>query len=272
MKIIQHVNKTFSQMMCYTLVAKSGHVLVIDGGNRGDKDELKRVVSKVGGHIDLWLITHPHCDHHDAIMEVIADPGDITWDRLGASQLPDSWAELAGTSDVCEFLEWNGFIRENGDERYFDIAPGEVFELGSMKVEVLAVCNPELLCNPINNQSVVLRISEGDFVFLVTGDLGVEGGEKLLASGADIRADGVQMAHHGQNGVAKSFYAAVRPKFAFWPTPDWLWFNRGEKGDGTGPFATESVAAWMKELGAENVLDFENTVAFDTETGEVSVF
>lgn len=267
MKIIQQTNKTSSQMTGYVLVAKTGEVLVIDGGERGDKDELARIVKSLGGHIDLWLITHPHCDHHNAIMELISDPDGITYDRLGASQVSDDWARLAGSSDIHEVFEWNAFARENLDERYFDLEKGMVFELGSMKIEVLAVANPELLMNPINNQSVVLRITEGDFVFLVLGDLGVEGGEKCLASGVDVRADGVQMAHHGQHGVNEAFYKAVAPKYAFWSTPDWLWFNRDANGeDGKGPFATQIVAGWMEKLGTENIIDFENSVVFDTET------
>ncbi|MBR4940746.1 MAG: MBL fold metallo-hydrolase, partial [Clostridia bacterium] len=73
MKIIQHVNKTHSQMMAYTVVSKSGHVLVIDGGETGDTAELKRVINKVGGHVHLWLISHPHCDHHNAIIALLND-------------------------------------------------------------------------------------------------------------------------------------------------------------------------------------------------------
>ena len=109
MKIIQQVNKTFSQMMGYTIVSETGEVLVIDGGERGDRDELVRIVKSVGGHIDLWLITHPHCDHHNAVMELISNPDGITYDRIGASQVSDEWAHLAGTSDISEVLEWNAF-------------------------------------------------------------------------------------------------------------------------------------------------------------------
>ena len=159
------------------------------------------------------------------------------------------------------------------DERYFQLEQGQVFELGSMKIEVLGIKNPELQQNPINNQSVVFRISEGDFVFLVLGDLGIEGGEKLLASGVDVRADGVQMAHHGQNGVNEAFYKAVTPKYAFWSTPDWLWYNRDGNGvDGAGPFATRIVAGWMEKLGTVNVIDFENSVVFDTETKSIEKY
>ena len=268
MKIIQQTNMTPKQMMGYTIQAKTGQVLVIDGGFSGNGEELKRVIKKVGGHVDLWLITHPHNDHHNAIMEVLSDPEGITYDALGASQLPDSWAEEAMVKDAKELLEWNEFARERLDERYFNVKTGQVFQLGSMKIEVLAEANPEILVNPVNNQSAVYRITEDDFTFLVLGDLGIEAGEKLLKSGADVRADGVQMAHHGQQGVNEEFYKAVQPKYCFWSTPDWLWTNK----DGNGPFKTLETRAWMEKLNTVNITSFDHTVVFDSVTKEVNNF
>ena len=268
MKIIQQTNMTPTQMMGYTVQAKTGEVLVIDGGYSGNGEELKRVIKKVGGHVDLWLITHPHNDHHNAIMEVIKNPDGITYDKLGASQIPDSWAEEAKVKDTSELLEWNQFARENLDERYFDVKRGQVFQLGSMKIEVLAQANPEILTNPINNQSAVYRITEDGFTFLVLGDLGAEAGEKLLKSGEDVKADGVQMAHHGQQGVKEEFYKQVQPTYCFWSTPDWLWTNQ----DGKGPFKTLETRAWMEKLNTVNITNFDHTVVFDSVTKEVKRF
>ncbi len=273
MKIIQQTNKTLQQTMGYTVVADTGEVLVIDGGASGNGEELKRVIKKVGGHVDLWLITHPHCDHHNAIIEVLSDPDGITYDMLGAGQLPTSWGDATGIKDADELRTWNEFA-ENLDERYFDIKAGQAFTLGSLKVEVLAGVNPELTMNPFNNQSCVFRLTEGDFTMLILGDLGVEAGKKLMATGTDLKADAVQMAHHGQQGVSEDFYQAVNPTYAFWPTPDWLWDNTPYLGGtpGTGPFKTPEVAKWMEKLGTVNIIDFKNTVVFDSHTKEVSVF
>ena len=275
MKIVQQTNMKAQQMMGYTVQAKTGEVLVIDGGGTGNGDELKRVIKKVGGHVDLWLITHPHSDHHNAIMEVINNPEGVTYDKLGASQLPDSWTEKIDVRDRTELLEWNAFARDNLDERYFDVKKGQVFQLGSMKVEVIAQNNPEIITNPINNQSAVYRITEDGFTFLVLGDLGVEAGKKLLESGEDVRADAVQMAHHGQQGVDEKFYQAVQPTYCFWSTPDWLWYNYNYLGNGEpfeGPFKTQETAEWMKKLNTVNILNFDHTVIFDSVTKEVKRF
>lgn len=265
MKIIQLTNSTVKQMMGYVIVADTGEVLVVDGGHNGDETELARVIKSVGGHVDLWLITHPHADHHTAVINLLSDPGEITFDALGSSMLPDSWGAATKVNDMQELFAWNAFAPKIKD-KHFEILPGQTFALGSLKIEVLAGANPDLLVNPFNNQSCVFRLTENGFTFLILGDLGVEAGRRLMAAGVDLKADAVQMAHHGQQGVEEAFYQAVAPRIAFWPTPDWLWDNTPYLGGtpGTGPFKTPEVARWMERLGTRNILTFTHTAVFDT--------
>ena len=180
--------------------------------------------------------------------------------------LPDSWA--TGKRDEEDLLNWNGFERTL--DNVFKIEEGQVFQLGSMRVEVLSGANPDLLNEPFNNQSCVFRVSEEDFSLIILGDLGAEGGRRLLEKGYDLKADAVQMAHHGQNGVEEDVYQAIQPKWAFWPTPDWLWQNVPYIGGppGAGPFKTQEVIKWMEKLGTENITCFDHTVMFDSKTKE----
>ena len=69
--------------------------------------------------------------------------------------------------------------------------------------------------------------------------------------GSRLKHDIVFLAHHGQNGVAKEFYAAVKPEVAIWPTPTWLWDNNNGGGLGSGPWLTNFVKCWMQELGVK---------------------
>ena len=91
------------------------------------------------------------------------------------------------------------------------------------------------------------------FRSLFLSDLGVEAGEKLLASyGPEgVRATICQMAHHGQAGVAKTLYAAIAPKICLWCTPLWLWDNDAGQGYNTHTWQTVIVRGWMEELGAQ---------------------
>lgn len=274
MKIIQLTNKTAYQTMGYVLQSKTGELLVIDGGITGNDAELYRVIKKLGGHICLWLITHPHNDHYDAVIDLLANYKDVSYEKMGAAKLPDSWADDINEEERKELQDWNAFAKTLGD-RLFEIKEGMQFSLGSMKVEVLAGNNPDLKTNPINDQSCVFKVSEDNFSILFLGDLGAEGGNRLLSKPCDLKCTAVQMAHHGQGGVTEEVYKAIKPKFAFWPTPDWLWENRKYLGGGNigdGPFETPKTAEWMKSLGVHNIFSFDHTIVFDTTTMTATEF
>ena len=85
------------------------------------------------------------------------------------------------------------------------------------------------------------------------GDAGEEEGDRILALCGDpsaLKADYVQMAHHGQCGVKKDFYKAVSPMGCFWNTPKWLWENDAGLGYNTHGWRTIEVQGWMAEIGA----------------------
>lgn len=64
----------------------------------------------------------------------------------------------------------------------------------------------------------------------------------------DVRAEVVQMAHHGQQGVTKAFYEAVAPRSACGP-PRLAVGQRQRRGQGhCGPENLET-RSWMEELG-----------------------
>lgn len=274
MKIIQQTNMTRKQSMGYVILSKSGHVLVVDGGASGNEGELERIIKSVGGHVDLWLITHPHDDHHNAAIALLSSETDVTLDALGSSVLSNEWGDSIGNPvDAGELADWNAFVPSLKD-KHFEIKEGQVFELGSMKIEVLAGANPDIHINPFNNQSCVFRITEDGFTMLILGDLGVQAGHRLLDKGYDLHADAVQMAHHGQQGVDEEFYQAVRPTYAFWPTPLWLWVNSRSKIiiPDSGPYKTPETIEWTRKLKTVNIVSFNHTMMFDTETKEITKY
>lgn len=274
MKIIQQTNMTRRQSMGYVLQAASGEVLVIDSGHIGNDCELERLITSVGGHVDLWLITHPHIDHYAALIELFVGNTKVTFDKIGSTFLSDEWARsLKSASETRELLYWNSYLPNFG-EKLFEIKAGQSFDVGSMHVEILTAANPELTFNPLNNQSCAIRVTEGDFKMLFLGDMGVEAGRKLLASGHDLRADGVQMAHHGQEGVEEEVYRAIAPTYAFWPTPIWLWVNSHSRLviPDSANFQTPETIEWMRRLKTVNVVSFTHSTLFDTETREISAY
>jgi competence protein ComEC len=95
---------------------------------------------------------------------------------------------------------------------------GQSFDLGqAVHVAVLA---PELplitgTSSDINNNSVVLRLTFGHVAMLLTGDAQAEAEARMLADGADLRADVLKVGHHGSAySSTPAFLEAVHPRVA----------------------------------------------------------
>ncbi len=244
-------SQTPSQMLSYVIRTHNGKIVVIDGGMAGDAPYLKGFLAALGNRVDAWYITHPHSDHIDALREILNHPGSPSIGRIYASIGDDEWIRtLPQADDPADVFTFEKAVRDAG-KTIIDLRLGQVTMIDGVKVEVLAVRNPEIHMNPLNNSSVVLRMSDAAKSVLFLGDLGPEGGEKLLHGkyASRLHADYVQMAHHGQNGVDLPVYQVIKPTYCLWPTPIWLWDNNiGGKGKGTGPWKTLEVRKWMEDL------------------------
>lgn len=244
--------QTGTQMNCYVLRTRGGKIIVIDGGNAGDGPYLKGFFGALGDHVHHWFISHPHSDHLDAVTAILESPGRLRIDAFHGSFPSREWIAQYEPGEEQALDHFLAALRKTG-LTLREHTLGEKLETDGVRFEILGVKNPEITRNPVNNSSVIMRVTGGGRTILFTGDLGVEGGEKALKSpyGGKLRAEYIQMAHHGQNGVGEEFYRAVRPSCCLWPTPDWLWDNDKGGGKGTGPWATLTVRAWMEKLGVK---------------------
>ena len=286
MKIIQLKNYTPSQMTGFIVITEDRHIIVVDGGNVGDTggflSRLKNAAEEYGCEykIDLWLLTHPHDDHFGVFRRFSeflrmgrTDLPPVT--RFAYFPLPDNFGLTEHPSLGYQLPEINAELAVTKVPLY-TFKKGDKFEFGALTIEILRVTNPNITVNTFNNASCVIRFTEnrgekGDFSWIILGDLGVEGGQELLNMyPGKLKADAVQMAHHGQNGVDRPVYEAIAPRFAFWTTPDWLWTNTlpGQEA-GKGPWATLTVRSWMEALGTIPVRAADNDLELDTLTETV---
>ncbi|MBQ4048256.1 MAG: MBL fold metallo-hydrolase [Clostridia bacterium] len=248
-------NSTPSQMMGMALLTENQTIL-IDGGTRGDAAQISDLLAQHGRTtIDAWFFTHPHHDHIGAFVELCERCGKVPAEQI-FYHFPTHAEVLAfGTRTEHERVLWERFfaIADTNCNRFFTIVPGDAFAFDDVTIRVLRVYNPAFTANPINNSSTVYRIDSAGKRVLVLGDLGVEGGNELMDMypAEVLSADYTQLAHHGQAGVSKEFYAYIRPNCCLWATPDWLWDNCGPDGPGSGPFHTLMTRAWMEELGVK---------------------
>ena len=237
-------------MMSYVLQTAGGKVVVIDGGNAGDAPYLAEFLEGLGGQVEAWFITHAHSDHFGALAEMLQAPGTREIKAIYGSLPDESWvAQYAAESELIAYRNFTGVL-ETSQRTVGELTLGDVIDIDGLRIEILGVKNPEITSNAINNSSVVLRVSDTKKSVLFLADLGVEGGDKLLAgpSAGKLPCDYVQMAHHGQNGVRENVYQAVHPTYCLWPTPKWLWDNDNGGGPHTGPWRTLEVRGWMEKL------------------------
>lgn len=249
-----------SQMMGYVIkTSDTNKLIVIDGGNLAEESELRGILQKNGGKVDAWFITHPHPDHADALTNILEKPDGIVIDKiyhdLPSRDFIDKYeSQYIGTYDNLVSGIKNShisvescFLHEN---IYFD---------NSLSVSVLGVANPEITQNAINNSSLVTQFITHKNKVLFLADLGVEGGDKLLENNnAEVlKSSYVQMAHHGQAGVSREVYEVIEPKYAFWPTPIWLWNDDIGSVVGSGPWQTLEVRSWMESIGTVNYVSYD---------------
>lgn len=244
-----------NQMNSYVMQTTGGKVIVIDGGNTEDADYLKTFLRVRGNRVAMWFISHTHYDHVNALTAILKDPGQLKIDHVYASLLSDQWMSKYGLAEEQEPQTLDNFKKaaQAAHMEITDLELGQVLKLDGVTIGILGVSNPEIVENGVNNSSVVMRVWDHYKSILFPGDLGVEGGEKILHGQYkdQLKSDFVQMAHHGQNGVDKAFYQAVAPRYCLWPTPQWLWDNDMGGGKGTGPWVTQEVKSWMDELGVK---------------------
>ena len=243
-------SQTVGQNMSYVLRTDGGHVIVVDGGNTGDAEYLKGFLAALGNHVHTWFVSHPHPDHIDAMTSILNNPGDLKIGSIYGSIPDEKWVAALEPGYLDSLIAFNSALRASG-KQVSELSLGQEIIIDGLRIEILGVKNPQIRANPINNSSVVMRVSDAGKSVLFLGDLGVEGGRKLLeGSYRDrLRSQYVQMAHHGQAGVSEDVYQAIQPSYCLWPTPLWLWDNDSGGGKDSGPWRTLTVRQWMKKLG-----------------------
>lgn len=257
--------------MGYVFTAEDGRLLVIDGGldDMGSHrkegflfSELQRISGKACPEIAGWIFTHAHSDHFSEFCRMCEEhPGEFSVRRFFFHFMTDGFAEkVMSSKDISRFRWFHScFDRFYSDrmayERYPKVKVGDVFELPGIRVEFLRVPNENILANAINNTSIVFRLTAQGQTYLFLGDLGIEGGNELVARYGDALAcDVCQMAHHGQKGCDGNVYAAASPKICLFPAAIWNLENWGP-GDrpGEGNSMIGQTLAFPGVAGAEHL-------------------
>ena len=251
MAILHMLRSEIDTICCSYMVRSEGSLIALDGGFEQESENLYRTVRAYGGTVDAWFFTHAHDDHVFGFCKMMEDHPDVCVRRIVRNfpavekiRAYEPGSEMGLTARI------DGIAATRGIE-LITAHRGDAYEFDGFTVRVINEMTDEFHENFLNDTSVVYRVEANGRRVLFPGDLGWTAGDDLLAKvpAEELKADYVQMAHHGQNGVNRAFYEAVDPDYCLWSTPSWLWDNMGPEGYDTGPYKTVIVRGWMSELG-----------------------
>lgn len=238
-KITQFGDVMQQQEMCYTITTDTG-LVIVDGGQAYEEEKLREIIAQYGGHVEAWILTHPHPDHITSFLNIYENLQGIQIHHVYTIELPD-----------MDTLQKNASWEDYSDlERFrsLDIPNLEYLHKGDRKnvlgleLEVLSAYDDTIdkLSNDLmNDGSLLFRVKGKEESMLFCADVGSAGGKtekvrkrmtKYLVKeyGDALKSDYVQMAHHGFQGLGKEFYEKVDPKAAFFDSPYWLMNGESE--------------------------------------------
>ena len=246
------------QMMGYAIKTINGKIIIIDGGTTDDVEQLEKYIVDNGSKVDAWFITHPHSDHAGAF-EIISQDENIDIEKIYMSVNDKEWYlenEPSRQDDIDMFFSI--IEQERIKEKITESQVNDTIKIDNVTAKILGIKNPEITTNAINNSSMVIKfkVNQKDILFL--GDTGAESSEKLIKNqGENLKADIVQVAHHGQAGATEELYKIVKPEICLWPTTQRILENNMYGTEDDGPWTTKETRKWMENLNVKvNYLAF----------------
>lgn len=154
------------QNLSCVMKTKEGAVIVVDGGRDVDAPHLIEVIQELGGHVDAWLLTHPHSDHVGAITEILnMDPMPISIGKVYYSFLNKEFLGQEQVSRRDSDLECYDQITEAiaklpEAEKCGTLTKGQKISVAGAEITVM---NEPFACteNSFNNSSVAYRVEMG---------------------------------------------------------------------------------------------------------------
>ena len=189
------------------ITTPDGQQIVIDGAP--DPLEMVRFLGRKmpfrDRSIDLVVLTHPHADHANGLIEVLH-----RYDVRGI-------LETGIDYDGAPYQAWRRSVGEES-ATVVKAQSGQLVRLGGGVV--LQVLSPPAspfrgTASDVDNASVVLRLVYRDVSFLLTGDMFSEAEGALVRGDVPIDSDVLKVGHHGsRSSSSEAFLDGASPSVA----------------------------------------------------------
>lgn len=180
------------------------HTILVDGGpNQNVIEKISSVLPWYDQTIDLMILTHPHADHVNGLIAVLA--------RYRVSRV--LFTNVAYNSSM--YQAWRDAVVAERSEVTIVDRPGDMYVGDGVSINILypgKSLSGKTVSN-LNNSSVVFSLLYGSFSALLMGDQERE--EDLAGLELIKPVDVLKVGHHGsRNGSDLAFLSIVRPELA----------------------------------------------------------
>ena len=190
------------------LLEKDGKFVMIDTGDIEHREAIVQLLKKYHVKtISKIIITHPHADHLGGMNAIFKN---FKVESIYDDGMP---ANTASYKNYLKQIEANKIPYKSlkaGDEvNFFDGVNFKV--LGPVKKIKDQKGNSDF-----NNNSIVGRLTYGNFSMMFTGDAEKEEEASILSQKGTFKSDVLKVGHHGsRTSTSPEFLKAVAPKEAF---------------------------------------------------------
>ena len=234
-KVTQYGEAGGDRQICYT-ITNDTQLVIVDGGWEAEETRLRQIIAAYGNHVDAWILTHPDPDHITAFLDIYSDPQGILVDKVYTPEYPS--VEVLKTNapwDDFSALERFRSLKISG---HTYLHRGDEVDVIGLKMQVISAYEDridEISDDLMNNGALMFKLKGNSESMMFCGDVGSAAADwnttnsQIMTdyilgmySPDELKADYVQMAHHGFQGMMPEFYEAVSPKGAFFDAPLWL--------------------------------------------------
>lgn len=190
------------------LLEKDGKFVLIDSGDIEHRDAIVALLKKYKvKSLSKVVITHPHADHLGGMNAIFKN---FKVEAIYDDGMPSGTASYKNYLKAIKANQIPYKALKAGDAlTFFDGVTYKV--LGPVKVIKDQKGNSDF-----NNNSIVGRLSYGNFSMMFTGDAEKEEEASILAGRGTLKSDVLKVGHHGsRTSTSPDFLRAVAPKAAF---------------------------------------------------------